>query len=78
MTSDEKQAFMEEKMEEMKTHFESRELVIDKLLNKETLNNEEDNLRLEIIKERSERKLQMEEMQTKMEEKRAIMEKVKS
>jgi hypothetical protein len=78
MTSDEKQAFMEEKREEMKTHFESRELVIDKLLNKETLNNEEDNLRLEIIKERSERKLQMEEMQTKMEEKRAIMEKVKS
>lgn len=78
MSSEERKAYMNEKREEMKANFENRELVIDKLLNKQTLTSDEDSLRLEIIKERSEKKLQMEEMKWKMEEKKAIMEKVKS
>lgn len=59
MTNDEKKAFFEKKREEQKVLMESRENVIDKLLAGEILSAEEELIRVNIIKERAERKPMM-------------------
>lgn len=56
MTDDEKKVFLETKKEEIKQLRDSEESVIDKLLAGETLTQEEDVIRNELIKKRAERK----------------------
>jgi hypothetical protein len=56
MTNEERQEYMETKMEENKVKLEKKEAVLDKLLNLQTLTAEEELIRQEIIKERTERK----------------------
>ncbi len=60
MTDDEKKAFFETKKAENDAKRTSHENVIDKLLSWEKLTAEEEVVRAEIIKERSERKTEME------------------
>ena len=74
MTSEEKKAFFESKMTQMQEKRELHEKVIDKLLNKETLTSQEEEIRQEIITQRAENKAK----RLEMEEYRSIMEKQKS
>lgn len=75
MTDAEKKTFFETKMTEQKAKMDAHENVIDKLLAWVSLTSEEETLRQEIIKERSERKTKIAEMEAKMEEIKPILEK---
>jgi hypothetical protein len=55
MTGEERQEYMKTKMEEFRVESEKKEAVVDKLLNLQTLTAEEELIRQEIIKERTER-----------------------
>jgi len=60
MTTEEKKAFFETKKVEMEAKREAHENVIDKLLAWEKLTSDEELVRAEIVKERAERKAEME------------------
>lgn len=60
MTDEEKQTFFENKQEENKKKMELRESVIGKLLNGETLTVDEETIRKEMIKERTDKKAEQE------------------
>lgn len=74
MTNDEKKVFFDSKKLENDKKIESRELVIDKLLNGTTLTSEEELIKQEIITQRNEMKTK----KVEMEEMRKLMEKVKN
>lgn len=85
MTKEEKQTFFETKREEMQAEMEqfriereAKEAVIDSLLAWNALTSEQEALRAEIIAERSERKIAMEDMRVKMEQVHSIMKKKKN
>lgn len=78
MTTEEKQAFYEAKRVEQESERQAQENVIDKLLAWEILTSEEEVVRQEIITQRAEKKVEMEERQAKMEEMKTIMEKQNS
>ena len=67
--------FTEEQKTEKKAERESRENVIDKLLAWETLTNEEEELRAEIIEHRAEMKIKRENREADRAEMKSIMEK---
>lgn len=74
MTQEEKQEFMLKKREEQEVIRTSHESVIDKLLNRETLTDDEENLVEEIKTMRAERQVQREKMQENREAFREVME----
>lgn len=74
MTNEEKKVFFENKKLENEKKMESRELVIDKLLNGTTLTSEEELIKQEIITQRNEMKTK----KVEMDEMRKLMEKVKN
>lgn len=65
MTDEQKKAFFETKKTQMEAIRTARENVIDKLLAWTTLTQEEENIRAEIITQRAEMKVEMEEMKNK-------------
>jgi Cft2 family RNA processing exonuclease len=65
-------------MKEKRVNIEAKENVIDKLLAWESLTSEEEILRTEIIKERTEIKIKREEEKIKMEVMKTIFEKKRS
>lgn len=75
MSNEEKQAFFEEKRNEKKAEKEAREAIIDALLAGETLSQEQEVLRQEIIDDRAERKAQRAEMEAKREQIKTILDK---
>lgn len=62
MTNEEKKLFLETKRNEFKTKQDLKEKVIDKILNWETLSKEEETIKQEIIKQRTEFKQKRNEM----------------
>ncbi len=78
MSDSEKQAFFEKKITEMKAKRDAHEALIDKLLAGTTLTSEEETLRQEIIKERTEMKAKREEMEANRTKVQAILEKQKA
>lgn len=78
MTDTGKQEFFEKKREEQKAKMESHENVIDKLLAWSTLTADEETIKQEIIKERTERKAKIAEMEAKIAEIKPILEKKKA
>lgn len=78
MTSEERQTFMETKRTEQEAKRESHETVIDKLLAWTSLTSDEETIRQEIIKQRAERKVEMETRKAEMEEMKTIMDKKKA
>ena len=75
MSDEERKTFFKTKLKEEKAKRELKETVIDKLLAWKTLTTDEENVRAEIIKERAERKKEIEEMQIKMDKLNSILEK---
>lgn len=78
MTQDEKIAFFEAKREENQKKHEARENVIDKLLAWSALTSDEEVIKAEIIKQRAERKAEMEAKKLEMEKIKTIIEKKKA
>lgn len=78
MTQEEKIAFFEAKREENQKKHEARENVIDKLLAWSALTSDEEVIKAEIIKQRAERKAEMEAKKLEMEKIKTIMEKKKA
>lgn len=78
MTAEQKKAFFENKMTTEKAKRDAKETVIDKLLAWQSLTADEETIRQEIIKERADRKTQMQERETKFQAIRAVLEKNKN
>lgn len=78
MTSEERQAFMQEKRSQMEAKRLTHETVIDKLLNGEPLSTEEQSTLEEIKNQRAEMKAQAEERKVQMEVWKTLMEKKKA
>ncbi|MFA5917150.1 MAG: hypothetical protein WC850_02840 [Candidatus Gracilibacteria bacterium] len=78
MTDSEKQTFFETKMTEQKAKMITHENVIDKLLAGQTLTPSEETTKQEIIKERADRKIEMQKRQADMAEIKTILEKKKA
>lgn len=78
MTSEERQAFMQEKRTENEAKRLAHETVIDKLLNGETLSTEEKVTLEEIKTKRAEMKIEAEKRKTEMEALKTIMDKKKA
>nr|MDD3720668.1 hypothetical protein [Candidatus Gracilibacteria bacterium] len=78
MTAEQKKAFFENKMTTEKAKRDAKETVIDKLLAGQSLTADEETIRQEIIKERADRKTQMQERETKFQAIRAVLEKNKN
>lgn len=78
MTAEQKKTFFEQKMTTEKAQRDAKETVIDKLLAWQTLTVWEETIRQEIIKERAERKTQIQARETQMQTIKAILEKKKN
>ncbi|MDD5769722.1 MAG: hypothetical protein PHE25_02040 [Candidatus Gracilibacteria bacterium] len=75
MTSDDKRAFFEKKITDEQAKKEAQETVIDKLLAGTTLTADEEIIRTEIIKQRAERKAEMEARKKEIASIKTIIEK---